>query len=228
MSRTRFAVYLVPPAGSAFYDLGSSVLGYDVRAGREVAQLPGLRPEWVAKAGQYGFHLTVVEALDCDAASFPEIEREIAAVCACFSPSARLRLSNGRTEVWDGGEVIVRRYDANDTLNILHALLTARLARFATGSSFEREVEADPDKYPRPYERARIELFRTPRGLDTWAPHFTLQEPYDGGNAPELAEDFEGRFESFEILDFGGVTLLRQDGGERYRVLRDFRVGAGA
>ncbi|AFZ66386.1 hypothetical protein [Deinococcus peraridilitoris] len=224
-SPTRFAVYLVPNAEDAFYQLGSSALGYDMRAGRRVPQLPELRPEWVAKAGQYGFHLTVTEAFECDPASFAAIEKEIVALCACFSPHSLLRLSNGRMEVWDEGTVIVRRFDPNEALLVLHALLTARLAPFVTGSSFERMVQENPHKYPAPHERARLKLFHTPRGLDSWTPHFTLVEPYTGPDAGALAEDLEARFEPYPTLELDQVTLLSQKGEAPFEFVRDFRIG---
>lgn len=222
---TRFAVYLVPPAGSAFLDLGSAILGHDVRSGRAVARPEGLRPEWTAASGPYGFHLTVVEALRCAPESFEALERELQDVCACFSPDARLTLSGGRAEVWDGGGVVVLRYDANDTLKMLHALLTARLSPFSTGSVFEDQRAADPSKYRAPFQEARLRLFRTPRGLDTWEPHFTLLDPYTGDRPEDLAAEFETRFEGFGTLDFDGVALLRQDGDGPFRIVRDVAVG---
>lgn len=221
----RFAVYLVPSAEDPFYQLGSAALGYDVRAGQAVAHLPEIEPAWTLKAGQYGFHLTLTEAFECDPASFPAIEAEVAQLCACLAPASRLGLSGGRTEVWDGGTVIVRRFDPNGALQVLQALLTARLAPFVTGSSFERQVEADPSRYRQPHERARLKLFHTPRGLDTWTPHFTLVEPYSGPDVSGLARRLEARFEPYGALELDGVTLLRQDGAAPYRVVRDFSLG---
>jgi len=223
---TRFAVYLVPPAEDAFYQLGSAALGYDVRARAHVTQLPEVQPEWIEKAGQYGFHATLVEAFECDPASFPAIEQDITDIMACLAPQARLHLGRGRTEIWDDGTVIVRRFDANETLLVLHTLLLARLARFVTGSSFERAARAD-GKYAAPHEWARMRLFRTPRGLDSFRPHFTLVEPYTGGNAEELAARLDARFEPYATLEFSAVTLLRQDGTAPFRVVRDIPL-AGA
>ncbi|WP_045234639.1 DUF1045 domain-containing protein [Deinococcus pimensis] len=222
---TRFAVYLVPPAQSAFFRLGSAVLGWDSRAGQPVQQPPGLRPEWTAKAGPFGFHLTVTEAFECDPADWDDIERELRALCACLSPDAHLALSGGRTEVWDGGEVIVLRYEASEALVVLQTLLVARLARFVTGSSFDDLVREDPSKYAAPHERARLRALRTPRGLDTWTPHFTLVEPYEGEDAEALASDLEARFEGFGTLDFDRVTLMRQEDDGPYRAVLDVVVG---
>ena len=226
-SDTRFAVYLVPSAEDAFYQLGSAVLGYDVRAARPVPRLPEVEPEWTAKAGQYGFHLTLLEAFECDVRRFPEIEAEIERVCACIAPTSRLHLGGARTEVWDDDTVIVRRFDASTPVLVLHTLLLARLAPFVTGSSFERMTQRDPKRYSEAYERARLHLFHTPRGLDTWEPHFTLVEPYTGMDVHDLAAHLDDRFEPYPTLELGTVTLLRQDGRAPFRIVQDFPVGAG-
>lgn len=223
---TRFAVYLIPPAGENVYQLGSAALGYDVRAGKNASQLPEVRPEWVKKAGQYGFHCTVVEAFECDERSFPEIEAELAACCACLAPTSPLELSNGRAVTWDDGTVIALRYDPNAALQTLQTLLLSRLARLVTGSSFVRLVQEDPAKYSEPYQRARLKLFHTPRGLDSWQPHFTLVEPYTGKDVEELRERLETRFGPYRTLSFTGVTLLRQDGEAPFQVVRDFTAPA--
>ncbi len=219
---TRFAVYLVPPAQDPVSQLGSAALGYDVRAGKGVQQLAEIRPEWVKKAGQYGFHCTVVEAFGCAPDSFSEIETEVATVCACLAPSSRLELSGGRAVTWDGGSVIALRYDPGATLLALQTLLASRLARFVTESSFERLAQEDSAKSPEPYERARLKLFHTPRGLDTWEPHFTLVEPYTGEDVEGLRSQLGAYFSPYRSLSFGGVTLLRQDGEAPFRVVRDF------
>lgn len=223
----RFAVYLVPPAEDPYYQLGSAALGYDVRGRRDVARLPGTRAEWVSKAGPFGFHATIVEAFECGPASFPDIERELQACLACLSPSSTLELTNGRIETWDGGEVIVHRFDPSPALHALHVLLLARLGRFVTGSSFERTMRAG-EKYQEPYQQARIALLHTPRGLDTWEPHFTLVDPYGGNDAEGLAADLDERFELYSTLKFDTVTLLRQDGSAPYEVVRDFQVNLGS
>jgi putative phosphonate metabolism protein len=61
----RFAIYFVPPAGSALYRFGAAVLGYDCYTGDTLEQLGdcGLAPaEWAALTAEprrYGFHATL-------------------------------------------------------------------------------------------------------------------------------------------------------------------------
>ncbi|GGM12630.1 hypothetical protein [Deinococcus aerophilus] len=223
---TRFAVYLCPPANTALYRLGSEVLGFDVRAGQPVALPDFVRPEWQADAGPYGFHLTVVEGFFTDPAWWPDIEARARACAACLSPEAGLGLSGGRIEVWDDGETFVHRLDASPALLVAHTLLLSQLARFVTASPFEAQVAAG--KYARPFEQARMELLRTPRGLDTWRPHFTLVQPY-GGNDPEaLRRELEARFCAFARQRYTGLTLFEKPEGEvRWRVRAELPLGAG-
>ncbi len=223
---TRFAVYLCPPAGTALYRLGSGLLGYDVRAGRPVALPDFLRPEWQTDAGPYGFHLTVVEGFFTDPAWWPDIEAEVRACAACLSPDAGLSLSGGRIEIWDDGETLVQRLDPSPALLVAHTLLLSRLARFVTASPFAAQVAAG--HYARPFERARMQLLHTPRGLDTWQPHFTLVQPYGGGRPEELRRELGARLAPFARQRYAGLTLFEKPPGEvRWRVRAEVPLGAG-
>jgi len=223
-SGTRFAVYLCPPAGDPYYELGSELLGYDVRAGREVALPDFLRPEDQTDAGPYGSHLTVVEGFFTDPAWWPQIEAEARACVACLSPGAALTLSGGRVEVWDDGETWVHRFDANSPLIVLHTLLLARLSRFVTASPFAKQVAQG--KYARPFEQARLRLLHTPRGLDSWQPHFTLVQPYEGGDPAGLRERLEALTFPHHTQTYRSVALFEKREGEaQWRVRADLPLG---
>src|SRR5262245_65402329 len=63
VSDTRYAIYFVPPADSALYRLGSSLLGYDCYRGADVAfprELPDDWAELTAAPRRYGFHGTLM------------------------------------------------------------------------------------------------------------------------------------------------------------------------
>jgi putative phosphonate metabolism protein len=61
----RFAIYFVPPAGTALYRFGAAVLGYDCYTGEDIERLrdSGLtQAEWAALTAEprrYGFHATL-------------------------------------------------------------------------------------------------------------------------------------------------------------------------
>ncbi|WP_034386042.1 hypothetical protein [Deinococcus sp. YIM 77859] len=219
-SGTRFAVYLCPPAGNPYYRLGSDLLGFDVRAG-QVRPLPEfLRPQDQTEAGPYGLHLTVVEGFLTDPAWWPQIEAEVRAGVACLSPGAVLTLTGGRVEAWDDGETWVHRFDANAALLVLHTLLLARLARFVTASPFDAQVAQG--KYAQPFERARMRLLHTPRGLDSWRPHFTLVQPYRGSDPAGLRTRLEALTAPHHAQTYRAVALFEKREGEtRWRVRAD-------
>lgn len=221
---TRFAVYLCPQADDPYYRLGSELLGFDVREGRELTQPGFLRPGDQADAGPYGFHLTVVEGFYTDPAWWPDIEAEARACVACLTPGSALTLTGGRIEVWDGGETYVHRFDANAPLLVLHTLLLARLSRFVTASPFGEQVAQG--KYPRPFQQARMRLLRTPRGLDSWQPHFTLVQPYGGEDPAGLRERLEEMTAPHHAQTYRAVTLFeKREGEERWRVRAELPLG---
>ncbi|MDB5046502.1 MAG: purine phosphatase [Deinococcus sp.] len=217
---TKFAVYLCPPAASDFYRVGSGLLGFDVRAGQPVPMPEFMRSEWQTDAGPYGFHLTVTEAFSTDPAHWPDIEAEVRACVACLSPGAFLGLSGGRVEAWEDGKVWVQRLNASPALTVLQTLLSARLAPYVSASPFDWEVREG--KYARPHEQARMKLLHTPRGLDSWQPHFTLVQPYSGSDPERLRHELEARLAPFQTQSYGGVTLFERRAGEQqWRVRAD-------
>ncbi|MPY66638.1 hypothetical protein F8S09_08010 [Deinococcus sp. SDU3-2] len=221
-SGTRFAVYLCPPSGHPYYEAGSDLLGYDVRAGRARPLPDFLRAEDQADAGPYGLHLTVVEGFFTDPALWPDIEAEVRACVACLSPGAVLTLTGGRVEVWDGGETWVHRLDANAPLLVLHTLLLARLSRFVTASPFEGKVTPESPAF----ERARMALLHTPRGLDSWQPHFTLVQPYGGGDPAGLRARLGALTAPHQTQTFRSVALFeKREGEERWRVRAEVPLG---
>ena len=223
---TRFAVYLCPPADSALYRVGSGLLGFDVRAQQRVALPAFLRPEWQSDAGPFGFHLTVVEGFFTGPECWPGIEAEARACVACLSPDAELSLTNGRIEVWDDGQTWVYRLDASPALLVAHTLLLSRLARFVIASPFAAQVTQG--LWGQPHESARIRLLHTPRGLDTWQPHFTLAQPYGGHGPQALRRELEALMAPFATQTYSALTLFeKREGEERWRVRAELPLGAG-
>ncbi len=203
---TRFAVYVVPPATDPFYQLGTRLLGYDLRARRSVPLPEFVSPDWQTDAGPYGFHLTVVEGFYTEAARLSGVEQELRACLACLSPEAELTLTGGHLEDWDGGTVWVQRFEPSPALLVVQTLLLARLAPFVSASPFA-------DQPRRPYEEARMRLLSTPRGLDTYQPHFTLMEPYGGDDPGGLRARLSALLRPHEALEShlaGAVSQARR------------------
>ncbi|ULH16571.1 hypothetical protein MF271_08355 [Deinococcus sp. KNUC1210] len=217
---TRFAVYLCPEADSPYYQLGSTLLGYDVRAQRQTELPAWIDPAWQTAAAPYGLHLTLVEGFSCDAADLPAIEEEVRGCMACLSPHADLHLSGGQVEAWNGGAVLAHVFTPSPHLLMLHAFLLARLSRFVTHSPFEDELAEHPERYQTPWEQARMRLLRTPRGLDSFQPHFTLVQPYTGPDPEGLRSRLQGLVAGYGEQRYHSVSLFVKPGGEERWQLR--------
>ena len=88
MSYSRFAIYYVPPAGD-LADFGAAWLGWDIVAGRAVAQpdLPGLE-DITATPRVYGFHGTLKPPFRlADGASQSDLEGATAALADGLEPA---------------------------------------------------------------------------------------------------------------------------------------------
>ena len=219
-SGTRFAVYAVPPEASAYYRLGSQLLGYDLRA-RQTLPLPDfLRPEWQRDAGPYGMHLTVVEGFYTDPGHLGAIEAEARACLRCLSPGAVLELSGGAIAEWDGGETWVHLFTPGRALCVVQTLLLARLSPFVTVSPFD--AGAAQGRWNTPHERARLSLLRTPRGLDSYQPHFTLIQPY-GGDPAGLRQRLEALTQPFNQMQLSSLALcVKPEGESRWQLRSEF------
>jgi hypothetical protein len=189
----KFAVYYVPQADDPFYRLGTSVLGYDVRARTSVALPSDLREVfgsfddgWTVLSRPYGFHLTITEAIECSWATIPQVERELSDLLGCFDPAHPFVLSRrGERPVGIWGETgrnsLVLLFEPNEYVRMLHTLLVARINPLGKGSSFLERYLAHSGQELQPHLAQQIRLFYSPTVLDNWYPHFTLLNPYTGG-----------------------------------------------
>lgn len=219
----RFAVYYVPPAESPFYQQGTALLGYDVRAGRRVEpawwveeDLGGWDPEWVRKAVPYGFHCTLGDAIEFDPAQLPAIEWELEELWECFDPGNPLMLwQRGEEPVQireEGRGPVLLSYVPNQALIAFATAVVTRLNPLGSGSGYLERLEKDPERFrDRPHRAARIRKFYSPTILDGWRPHFTLLNPYEGGQPERAREKLANRFAEFAELELASVCLLVQD-----------------
>jgi hypothetical protein len=229
----KFAVYYVPGSNADLYTRGSLVIGRDVRAKQEVEILKELREQnwfkddYVAKARPYGFHLTVGDSIDFDLADMLAIEQEIEDVLRCFNPEHAFTLTK-RTEdfVTFRGPAVVLRYDANDYLKILHAVIAARVHPLGTGSGYLRRY-LDKKKEQRPYRIRRTMKFLSPTVFDSYSPHFTVLNPYTGdeGAQSAISSFFCSQFGQYEHITLASVCLLVQmHEDENWHVHREFTL----
>lgn len=223
-----FAFYYIPPADSDFYKLGSEVLSYDIRGGQSVESthlpddLKKIPRPWTRAARDFGFHMTITEALTYDPADLSAIEEEIADILDGFSLESEMSLEQQGLRVWKEGEVWVLRYTPSRALDILQAVMVARLARFGKTSMFFDEIKEHPERYSEPYERRRLQTFLSPRGLDTWPAHFTLLNPHPRETNLDLEASFKDLFSDFGKLEPATFSLVLKEGDAPWRIHRDY------
>jgi hypothetical protein len=227
----KFAVYYVPEENDALYRLGSSVVGYDVRKQasvqilEELRSVPHFTDQWLTKAGPYGFHLTIGDAIDFDVEEIAKIENEVVDILACFEPGHAFTLRRRQDDfVTFWGPAVVLRYDPNDYLKILHAVIAARIHPLGIGSGYLQRYMADPeDATDQSYRSYRIKKFFSPTIFDGYSPHFTLLNPHTGQSRNELTRLFSDTFGNFTEIILRSVSLLVQwNEKEGWQIYREF------
>jgi hypothetical protein len=221
---SRFAVYYVPPAESPFYQLGSAILGYDVRAGQRISAPPwwaeedlkGWDEDWVRLAAPYGFHCTLGDTIDFHSHELAAIEWELEELWDCLNPDNPLTLWRKEDEpvrIPHGGEgPVTLRYVPNQALIAFTTLVVARINPSGIGSGYVQNLERFPNAFAdRPHRAHRIQKFYSPTILDDWRPHFTLLNPYNGGDPDQVCDRLGARFAEFQELEIRSVCLLVQD-----------------
>lgn len=209
----KFAVYYVPKKEDKFYKLGTSILGYDVRArvsiDNESQYLHGFDHNWVKKAQQYGFHLTIGDSIDF-VGNLYTIEKEIADIIACFHPNHCFTLKKCKDFVIRWSNAVVLRYDPNDFLKILHTLIVARVNSLGSGSGYLQRYLSGIKKYKKQCYHHRIMKFYSPYVLDNYLPHFTLLDPYTGQDYQSVEQSFSTMFSDFCCLKLNSICLMIQ------------------
>lgn len=232
----KFAVYFIPQAEDPFYRLGTALLGYDVRERRANAFPPDLSetlgpfdPAWTAISRPYGFHLSITEAINCDATTIPRVEQDLADLLDCFDPAHTFTLkqrSNRPVGIWGeaGKHSLILLYEPGIYAQILHTLLVARLHPLGQSSSFLERHLAHPAQETSPHRIQQTRLFYSPTVLDSWYPHFTLLNPYTGGDPASMAGRLARLFEPYAQLTIHTVCLLIQmDDAPCWHLYREFR-----
>ncbi|HLZ62075.1 MAG TPA: DUF1045 domain-containing protein [Ktedonosporobacter sp.] len=231
----KFAVYYIPPAIDPCYQLGTQILGYDVRTQRSVEMPPDLQEYfgqfhtgWTAESQPFGFHLTISDALDCNWATIPLVERELGDLLACFQPTTLFTLQrrdDHAVGIWGkpGRHTLVLLYEPNEYLRMLHTLITARINPLANGSGYLQRYLSHPERELPAHKVQQLRLFYSPTVLDNWYPHFTLLNPYTEEDVAEMAARLAQRFEPYKQFTLHSVCLLVQrDEEARWQIYREF------
>lgn len=221
----KFGVYYIPRADDPFYQLGSEILGYDVRRRQRMEMPISLSTKLgefdtasVSESRPFGFHLTVCDALDCDWGTILAVEHRLMDLLACFNPASTFIL-NRRSEqpvgIWPNGDAycLTLVYQPNITLAMLHALLVACINPLGKGSSYVRQYLTGARPL-QPHAAHQLRLFSSPTILDNWTPHFTLLNPYRGADPVAMASRLAALTEGYTPIRIDSLCLLIQENEE--------------
>jgi hypothetical protein len=232
----KFAVYYIPQANDPFYQVGTSILGYDVRTRQAVAPSSELEESlgrgwqtWTTVCRSYGFHVTICEALDCHWTTIPRVEQELADLLKCFDPSRPFvleRRDDRPIGIWgeEASKSLVLLYEPNTPLRMLHTLLVARITPLGIGSDFLRRYLTHSYRELPTHQEQQIRLFSSPTVLENWYPHFTVLNPYTGEEAMAMASRLAQLFQSYRQITVQTICLLIQESKEaNWQIYREFR-----
>lgn len=230
----RFAIYYVPQANDPFYELGTQILGYDVRTQAAAPLQPNLQAEfshfdntWTTIARPFGFHLTICDALDCDWATIPLVERELADLLPCFNPATEFLLQRDTQTpigIWGqaGAHSLVLLYRPNTAFSMLHALLVGRINPLGKGSGYLQRYLTNPQTR-QPHHAQQLRQFFSSTVLDNWYPHFTLLNPYPEADPDAMASQLARLSEPYTTLSVHSLCLLIQEHDEaNWQIYREF------
>lgn len=230
-----FALYYVPPAEHPLYRVGSELIGYDVRARKVLPEnnaarsaFPNLKSSWVGDSHQYGIHMTIGHAIHFQAEKLGAIEAETESILNLFDPMKRFELTpcSGTAYVVltpQGASML--RYDANQALLMLHALVVSRLSPLGVGTpQLTRYLAGETS--PSTYVIHRLTQYFYENLLDDFYPHFTLFNPLP----PLSADDIETVRAAIiaTVPEPQPITvetlclLVRPDGETHYHIHREF------
>ena len=238
----RFGVYYVPPGDNDFYRFGSQLVGYDIREQKDLeapsdfaTAVSPFEPTWNRKAKPYGFHLTIGDAIDCKDDDLVKVEEELEELVHCFCPKRHPFLLTLRREkpisFWQGGTVVVLEYAANEHLQAFHDLVVARINPIGSGSGALTRLEESASHHE-DYKVARIRKFFRAYILSSWAPHFTVLNPYGGRETENLQKYLLKKFcapqGSLELMVESLCLVVQYDGASRFSIYKEISRGESA
>lgn len=229
-----FALYYVPPLDHPLYQPGSELLGYDLRRRTMLPEtnsardhFPTFTPAWVRDSQQYGFHMTIGHAIHFEAARLPEIDAEMESILDLFDPTKPFLITPCTGDLYLAlatGWACLLRYDPNQALMMLHALVVARLAPLGIGIPPPTTPAAqDKSPFTRPQDGHRLAQYFYRPILDDFYPHFTLFNPLPETDIDAVRAGVMASVPTPEPFEMQSVCLLvRPDGDTHYHIHREY------
>jgi hypothetical protein len=234
---TAFAVYIVPPQASDLYKFGSQILRYDVRK-REIpdvakwyhppTKLSRLLKDAIGAANDFGFHLTVADALYCaNREDLRLICEEVKFVAEDIRHFA-IRLKIEKDFPNSRGIALVCE-DPSGTLEALHHEMVARVYRKAIASNYSIGLAA-PDR-DQDQERARLMISRyhAPYILQRFNPHFSLLSNVPETDKEEIYQYLKDLFKKNvreSLIKIDKIAVMHRPLPNKcWEILREYHLG---
>jgi hypothetical protein len=226
---TAFAVYIVPRADSPLYKFGSQVLEYDLRAARDLQPM-----RWhsaIGAAADFGFHLTVADALYCTQSSDVDlINEEVEFIAKEFRTFPLSFILTKDFPNHMGISLVCQ--DESGSLEALHHEMVARVYRKAAASNYSLGIaKADRDSNKQRSD-LMIQRYHAPYILQQFKPHFSLLSNVPQDRKDQLFHDLKKIMEKHEvdssILIDSIVLMHRPEKDKPWRIHSEHKLGGGS
>jgi len=224
------AVFIIPNQNDDIYKFGTSALGYDLRKEQYIDKDNCIKEisNYIGEAAQYGFHLTVADALYFSSNS--EIERikaELSMLTSEFPPFVlnNFTISN---KFRDGSDIVLTCEDETGTIEALHHELVSRMYRAAISSNY---LSKQTDKVGLATNRRAelmIKKYLAPFILQEFTPHFTLcsampnSEEKRNEVTKNLTDIFQNSYRSKPIRVDEIYLLSKVTGEDKWKITETF------
>lgn len=220
-----FAVYFVPDSKTSLYAFGSQILGYDVHT---QTQLETSWTDYIGAAANFGFHLTIADALYC--ASPNEVEvmaQEVKVVAQDFQPfTLNFEIQK---DFPDEHSISLVCTDESGTLEALHFEMLCRCYKKAVASNYSLKLaEADRDT---DIARAKLMIkhYKAPYILTRFKPHFTLLTKVPSEKKEdifkELKNQYDAQVERHQIEIDTLAFMVKPDKNPKWEINHQFKLG---
>ena len=231
MAIIHFGLYLIPEAGD-FYDHGSAVVGYDIRAEQAIPSPSFIHPDWNGGNRQYGWHVTITDAITIEARKLPGIIETVRSLLTCLRETNEYTLRKINIVFWpEKSQQVAMRLEPNRNVEILHDLLVATVHPMGQGSVYYDQYLTNASNYfqgdSRPSRVAKTKHFYAPYILDEFAPHLTCVNPFNGTQEERsrLLQGLRRTFEKTTELHFTTLAMVVKTREESfYRIIEEFSL----
>lgn len=219
------AVYLVPDALSDIYRFGSKILGYDLR---NHTTLMSPWADYVGTAADFGFHLTVADALyfSCQR-DIDLLHKEVEFVARELQPfSIRFKIQE---RFPNESSISLVCYDESGALESLHCELVFRCYRRAVASNYSLGLVAMDRDPSLPRAKLMIQRYRAPYVLQRFKPHFTLLTKVPADKMDEVArkvKEFYHQEVKTQQIDIKDIALMvKPQMDQHWQISQEIRLG---